>query len=206
MKISLLMNTFFTCVIAFLGVYVWFQLYRKNKGFMQINADLCNGIVVEKKRKAYETKLNYDKGARIEKATTTEEKESFDLDQINNTKEEFFNLYSDYVSWSQMIPIFPLLGILGTVLGLVQGFWQDDVEMAVTRLVDGLGTALFTTIAGLIVAIILKIVDARGPGRMVNRIEGELAVIDGKIHIKTLTDELREAKEALQERAHSSVH
>ena len=64
------------------------------------------------------------------------------------------------LSWiSLFISLSPMLGFLGTVVGMVQAF--DDIaaagDMSPTIVAGGMKIALLTTIAGLIAAIILQI-------------------------------------------------
>ena len=54
--------------------------------------------------------------------------------------------------------IAPLLGLLGTLLGMIQGFWEVETSAMVAypvfgTLLGGLGQALLTTAVGLIIAI-----------------------------------------------------
>ena len=61
----------------------------------------------------------------------------------------------------RVLPFFvdvpPALGLLGTVLGLVQSFQLLDGEMDTTRLGAGLATACTTTIFGLSVALVATV-------------------------------------------------
>ncbi|RLD35434.1 MAG: MotA/TolQ/ExbB proton channel family protein [Bacteroidetes bacterium] len=64
------------------------------------------------------------------------------------------------VSWiSLFISIAPMLGFMGTVIGMIQAF--DDIaaagDISPTVVADGIKVALLTTVFGLIVAIILQI-------------------------------------------------
>lgn len=64
------------------------------------------------------------------------------------------------VSWiSLFIALAPMLGFLGTVIGMIESF--DAIEQAggikPTVVAGGIKTALITTVAGLIVAIILQV-------------------------------------------------
>ena len=68
-----------------------------------------------------------------------------------------------YSIFEQFIPIFPLLGILGTVSGLIQQL--GDVE----QMREALAVSMSTTFWGLIAAISLKIVDALFVSRTVNK-------------------------------------
>lgn len=64
------------------------------------------------------------------------------------------------LSWiSLFIAIAPMLGFMGTVLGMIQAF--DDISKAgdinATIVADGMGIALITTVFGLIVAVFLQV-------------------------------------------------
>lgn len=64
------------------------------------------------------------------------------------------------LSWiSLFIAIAPMLGFLGTVIGMIEAF--DDIQkagtMSATIVAGGIKVALITTVSGLIVAIILQI-------------------------------------------------
>ena len=66
--------------------------------------------------------------------------------------------YRSTLAWNniilQLIPVFPLLGILGTVAALMTMMGGED---AAATMMDSLGVALSSTLLGLIASIILKI-------------------------------------------------
>lgn len=68
--------------------------------------------------------------------------------------EKFNKIQLKYFTFEQLVPIFPLLGILGTVAGLIQQIGNIEEMKA------GLNTSMYTTLFGLIAAIVLRIVDA----------------------------------------------
>ena len=64
------------------------------------------------------------------------------------------------LTWiSLFIAIAPMLGFMGTVIGMIQAF--DDIEAAgdvnASLVAGGIKVALITTVSGLIVAIILQV-------------------------------------------------
>ncbi len=64
------------------------------------------------------------------------------------------------LSWIQLfIAIAPMLGFLGTVLGMIQAFDAIEVQgdISPTIVAGGMKVALITTVGGLIVAIILQL-------------------------------------------------
>ena len=66
-----------------------------------------------------------------------------------------------------MIPIFPLLGILGTVAGLILQVMTSDAS----AIYAALHLALSSTLYGLIAAIVLKIVEASIVQKHINEID-----------------------------------
>ena len=60
---------------------------------------------------------------------------------------------------SLFIALAPMLGFLGTVVGMIQAFDKIEKEgdISPTVVASGIKVALLTTVAGLIVAIILQI-------------------------------------------------
>lgn len=76
--------------------------------------------------------------------------------------ENFNRILLKYDVFGQLVPIFPLLGILGTVSGLIQQLKDIDAMQ------EALATSMSTTFFGLIAAIVLKVVDALLVSRTVN--------------------------------------
>ncbi len=77
-----------------------------------------------------------------------------------------------YAIYEQLIPLFPLGGILGTVLGL----WRQLGDIAAMR--EGLSTSISTTIVGLIITIGLRMVDAFWVSTKVNDIALKLDLFE----------------------------
>lgn len=85
-----------------------------------------------------------------------EERESAETvtpDTIRDYEKAFNEVVSGYNACTQFIPLFPLLGILGTVSGMIELLEGKDVDM----LFNGLGTAMSSTFLGLFVTIILRV-------------------------------------------------
>lgn len=64
------------------------------------------------------------------------------------------------LSWiSLFIALAPMLGFLGTVIGMIQAFDKivEDGQVSPTTVADGIKVALLTTVFGLIAAIVLQI-------------------------------------------------
>jgi Biopolymer transport proteins len=70
------------------------------------------------------------------------------------------SLLENGLSWIQLfIAIAPMLGFLGTVIGMIQAFDAIEVagDISPTVVAGGMKVALITTVGGLIVAIILQL-------------------------------------------------
>ena len=71
----------------------------------------------------------------------------------------------------QLIPLFPLLGILGTVAGLIYQINSLSDASQFEGLISSLNVSLYSTFWGLVFAIILKILDSLFPARIIYAIE-----------------------------------
>lgn len=69
--------------------------------------------------------------------------------------EELNKIQIKYVVSEQLIPLFPLFGILGTVLGIM---FQMGDDIALMR--QAVSTSITTTVAGLVTTIVLRLIDA----------------------------------------------
>ena len=116
-------------------------------------------------------------------------KVSYDRRRLEENRDVYNRLYPYYAVASQLIGLFPLLGILGTVLGLISSDLAD-----IDSLVAGLTEALRTTLWGLVCAIVLKAVDAVVPGKLVNDIEAKFETVDGAIERLNLENIMKEAR------------
>lgn len=129
------------------------------------------------------------KGALKEEEETKEP----DMNHVRDCEKEFNDICTMYQVIIQFVPLFPLLGILGTVAGLmlqVQGLNGED---GWNNLITSLDTALSTTFWGLIWAIGLKAVVAIVPARIIYNVEVMLEDYDkkfsGNIALKNITED-----------------
>lgn len=99
-------------------------------------------------------------------------------DTIRNYEKEFNKTCAWYNVFSQLVPIFPLLGILGTVAGLILELKAQDV----TAVFEALDVAMLSTLWGLVFAIILKAVIALGSARIINDVDIMLDDYDKKLN------------------------
>lgn len=96
-----------------------------------------------------------------------EEKENVTPQMIHTYEKEFNKVCSGYNVLAQFIPLFPLLGILGTVSGLMLQVASQDIE----SMSASLSLALGSTWVGLVFAIFLKALVALTSTRIIDDVE-----------------------------------
>lgn len=99
-------------------------------------------------------------------------------DTIRELQTDFNKTCSWHEAFAQLIPLFPLFGILGTVSGLILQLQSGDTS----EMLKSLDIALGTTFWGLVFAIALKFIDAVGPARTINATEIILDDYDKKLN------------------------
>lgn len=107
-----------------------------------------------------------------------EEKESVTPETIRKYEKKFNKTCSRYNVYIQLIPIFPLLGILGTVAGLMLQVEAQNMD----ALMASLNLALESTLLGLFFAIILKAIVAFFPAKIIYDVEILLDDYDKKFN------------------------
>lgn len=115
-----------------------------------------------------------------------DESASVTPDTIRRYEKKFNDCCSWHSSLAQLIPVFPLMGVLGTVAGLILAL-QDEND--INMIFSSLNTALDTTFWGLISAIGLKIFDAICPSRTINDVEVMLDNFDKKLELANMYDD-----------------
>ena len=159
-------------IIVLLGIMVLAQMSSAHKKIKD-NADEA--------RRVYETVrgkpvVNIASGIMGMSTETAFEPERMDLVRekynINSTK---------YFAWVQLISLFPLLGLLGTVTGLIPGLSAVSSGDFQT-LYSALSTALWSTLIGLVCSILLKIL-ASGYSKTINDIEDYFEECDRKYNM-----------------------
>ena len=88
-------------------------------------------------------------------------------DTIRQYERDFNKDCALHSALSQLIPIFPLLGILGTVAGLMLEVKASNNEI----MMEAVYSALSSTFFGLIFAILLKFIDAVFSSRIIEDVE-----------------------------------
>ena len=161
----------FCVLILCLGVLCFFALWYYKRYFTDILTEVREA---RREVSAVGQKLDAE-GGFAEKMTVLT---TFDNIKLEHARNEYDAKYSVYVFWSQMVPLFSSLGLLGTVLGLILSS-GGDIE--VESLMSSLGLAMWTTFVGLICTIVLKFIDSIGPGRVINDIDSAFTRLDEKM-------------------------
>ena len=112
---------------------------------------------------------------------------------MDSAREKYNKLSSRYFAVIQLISIFPLLGLLGTIWGLIPGL-QSASENMIEELSNNLSTALTSTLFGLIASIGLKFFSVF-PTAITNMIEGNLEENDRKLDYVMGFRQIREKQE-----------
>lgn len=109
------------------------------------------------------TRRELDKDANIQvvSGSTIGAKEMQDLHR------EFDQICVDCDTLSQLIPLFPTMGILGTVAGLMKQVSAEGLE----QMTDSIGLALSTTCVAMLITLVLKFIMTVQIGKKVSEIE-----------------------------------
>ena len=119
---------------------------------------------------------------------TDDESVAITPDTIRKYETEFNKKCSWHGVLIQFIPIFPLLGILGTVAGLMLQIQSSDIA----GMMASLDVALTTTLFGLIFAIVLKAIEAVFPSRVIYEVEVMLEDFDKKVSIAEMFENFKD--------------
>ena len=133
----------FNIVILAALVVLWLQ-------FSEINKKLEEHLKSVKKKFSTSHKeqtLNSD-GLTV----VTSETAGFTIRDINLSKKEYDEIAAKFESLVQLVPIFPSIGILGTVVGLMLQVSANGID----GMTGAIATALSSTFFALIATIILK--------------------------------------------------
>ncbi len=142
MEINVLIGIIICIIIVIIGLYVLRKFMSFRSDISSINDDM---ELAKKKNKGRAVKVGngYMEGGDV-----------YEFEDNLVFRERYNKIRAEYLAAEQFIPIFPLLGILGTVLGLIPLLAHEE------ELQKAMSTSMYTTLFGLIAAIILKFVDA----------------------------------------------
>ncbi len=130
-------------IIIVMAVSVYIKLYRT---LCRLKRNDDSSSVLFDGRS---TSMQIDKDASMKIVTRS----NVESDDINKLKKDYDEICIEYNTCQQLIPIFPSLGILGTVLGLMVQLDAKGVE----EMTSAIALALSTTLLALIATIILKL-------------------------------------------------
>ncbi len=117
-----------------------------------------------------------------------DEDASITPDTIRQYERDFNKACALHSVYSQLIPIFPLMGILGTVAGLLLGMSTSEME----GIKEAIKTALDSTFIGLVFAILLKFVDAVFPSRIIEDVEVLLDDYSKKLDLAEMIQKIKD--------------
>ena len=114
-----------------------------------------------------------------------------DVDTIHAYENKYNDSRAAYETISQLIPVFPLMGILGTVAGIMG---QTNAPNS-SEIVGSLNVALGSTLWGLIASISLKLIITLLNGRVVNSVDNMLDAYDTTIRTRGILSSIRDDTE-----------
>lgn len=147
--------------------------------------------IIGKKKELRTVKKSIDKKTSLEEYDNAINAESLSieshnvrtikLDAMDKPREAFNIVCAKYGAWVQTISLFPLLGLLGTIIGMMPGLREMTQDGNVDVLYSSLSTALISTFLGLIASIGLKLLANFGPDKTIDDIEAALVEYDRKL-------------------------
>jgi len=149
---------------------------------------LANGVILSNHKSRIKENLMMDGSIYAinmeEKKIEEVENEKIEItpNTIRNYEAKFNAACAFHNVLAQFIPLFPLFGILGTVAGLMLMVNQNAAD-AMKQLLDGLNSALGTTLYGLFAVIFLKFTDAVFPSRIIGDVDVLLDDFDKKLEL-----------------------
>ena len=111
------------------------------------------------------------------------------IQKVAQKEGEFSIYYARYNTHCQIVSIFPLLGILGTVVGII--FMGDISEASMSDF----SLALWTTFAGLVSSIIMKAKLSLSDGKTVSEFENKVDSYYRMLNAIQLQEKMNESRE-----------
>lgn len=157
----------FDLVIVILAGNIRMNLAKVGKALQEISKK------VDKAYKDTTGKFKKNLKGNLER-TSIEEIEREDYEPLRS---DFNKQLIEYNSFVNLISVLPLMGLLGTIMGLIPGLiWVKSGDFE--HLYGSLSTALTSTFVGLVGSIYLKWYVSMKVGKIINRIEIIFAEID----------------------------
>ncbi len=172
----------FCAIIVAAGFWILGQIAACNRKFKEIKAK--SGKIYKKTRSdarvdVYSRNLEYSENTNL------------DIEAMNEQRTNYNAVAGRFHSCVQSISIFPLLGLLGTVWGLIPGLAAvntGDIEV----LYSSLSTALYSTLVGIVWSIVLKFYVAYGPSPLALSIENNFAENDRQYDLSLAFNKITE--------------
>lgn len=141
-------------------------------------------FAIDIKVKALDAEMKKDRSRSKNRPRLSKDKKSVEdshdgtnLDKNLDYLETFTQIRVNYDVLEQLIPIFPLMGILGTVAGLIPMLGNPEMMK------EAMAVSMYTTFFGLIAAIVLKAIDALAVGKHVNKMAVSFEMFDQSYQI-----------------------
>lgn len=152
-------------------------------GIVVLAALVVNYITLLNQHKQIVSMMSWKNTRTMLNKKTHEVEDKSDSEKVTpDTIREFQTEFNHTASWhealAQLIPLFPLFGILGTVSGLIMQLSANSLD----KVFSSLNTALGSTFFGLVFAIVLKFFDTLWPAKTINETEIILEDYDKKLN------------------------
>jgi biopolymer transport protein ExbB/TolQ len=167
-------NNIFTVIFLFAAVEVYmvaaiFMLLKKHENIL---ADVCQNLVKgfydapdhDSSRSIHEKIESVIEFIKIKIADEPEKKSEFSKNARSINRQSFYSRHYKieiYASvMSTLVQVFPLLGILGTILAIAQTAFQSGGKIDVSSLSNAFVLAMDTTILGISLSILFMVIES----------------------------------------------
>ena len=177
-----LISDYMVPVIVVLGIVLTVLLIG-NYVSIKSHYEQIESIMNLKKRKSLIDKETHEIIESVEDTKATPE-------DVREYEKAFSRTCSWHEAFSQLISLFPLFGILGTVAGLIMKLQGSQTD--INLLYKSLYLALQSTFVGLIFAIALKFFDTVFPARVISETEIILNDYDKMVNNAAIYEKISE--------------